>query len=446
MTPIRKILAAFFLLLLPPLHAEGPPSVSPAAESTNAFPEQKKQQELLALENNIADLELKKQLAVLSSEKQRRELESAIAQQKLQAEIVGLQAEIAKLSAQTELAAKRFAITDNERKNRLATELAEQRDNLERAKLANEVATANLAAKQRELQLKDQEATLRTKELLNQRNEFDLQVAKLGTELHLREKRDLWKNRVNREISYTKEPFKHGVLTISDRRSALNGPIVMDTADYIQDRIDYSNNQSTEYPIFLVIDASPGGSVMAGYKILKAMDGSPAPVCVVVKSFAASMAAGIAALVRKSYAYPNAILQHHQILKGSYGNLTQQKEGLKDMEEWWRRLGTPIAAKMWLTLDDFIKGMYQKSSTGDWKEFGDNARKLKWVDQIATTIREESLVKNPDVETKPIKLPHDDYFQAQTDADGNRHVVLPRLDPVDCYYLYNPDGYYRLPR
>ena len=22
--------------------------------------------------------------------------------------------------------------------------------------------------------------------------------------------------------------------------------------------------------------------------------------------------------------------------------------------------------------------------------------------------------------------------------------LLPRLDPVDCYYLYNPDNYYRL--
>lgn len=384
----RKFLAALCVLLIPPFpHAEGPSSVSLAAEPTNAFPEQTKQQEQLVLETSIADLELKKQLAVLSSEKQRRELESAIAGQKLQAEIAGLQAEIAKLTSQTELAAKRFVVTDNERKNRLATELADQRENLERAKLVNEVAGANLAAKQRELQLKDQEATIRTKELQNQRSEFDLQIAKLNTELDLREKHDLWKNRVNREISYTKEPFKDGVLTISDRRIALKGPIVMDTADNIQDRIDYFNNQSTDYPIFLVIDASPGGSVMAGYKILKAMAGCPAPDYVVVKSFAASMAAGIAALGKKSYAYPNTIILHHQILRGNFGNLTQQKEGLKDMGEWWRCLGTPIAAKMGLTLDDCIKEMYQKSSSGDWKEFGDNSRKLKWVDQIATANR-----------------------------------------------------------
>jgi ATP-dependent Clp protease protease subunit len=23
-------------------------------------------------------------------------------------------------------------------------------------------------------------------------------------------------------------------------------------------------------------------------------------------------------------------------------------------------------------------------------------------------------------------------------------VVLPRLNPMDCYYLYNPDGYFRV--
>ncbi len=23
-------------------------------------------------------------------------------------------------------------------------------------------------------------------------------------------------------------------------------------------------------------------------------------------------------------------------------------------------------------------------------------------------------------------------------------LVLPRLNPVDCYYLYNPDGFYRM--
>ena len=425
------------------LYGEEAAAAAKPTEPPAAFTELKKQQEQLTLESSIADLQLKKALSTLSDQKQRGDLEAAVAQQKLQAEIATLQAQILKITVQTDLLTKQMASKDAEHKGKLDSELADQRDLLERSKLANELATAELAAKQRELQTKDLEATVRTKELQNQRSEFDNQVAKLSTELDLREKREQWKNRVNHEIAYTKEPFKDGVLTISDRRIALNGPIVMETADNIQERIDYFNNQSAEFPIFIVIDASPGGSVMAGYKILKAMAGSPAPVYVVVKSFAASMAAGITTLAKKSYAYPNAIILHHQILRGSYGNLTQQKESIKDMEDWWERLASPVAAKMGITLGAFIKQMYEKNSTGDWKEFGDSACKLKWVDQIAQTIREESLVKNPDSDTKSGKQAESEYLRAQSDADGNRHVILPRLDPVDCYYLYNPDGYYR---
>ena len=422
---------------------ETPPASKPADASPVIFPELKKQQELLTLENSIADLQLKKTLASLAAEKLRRDLESAVAQQKLQAEIASLQAQILKLTTQIDLAAKDVALKDAERKNKLAAELADQRDQLERTKLANDLVAAELVAKQRDLQMKDQEASLRTKELQNQRAEFDTSVAKLNAELDLREKRDQWKNRVNHDITYTKEPFKDGVLTISDRRIALNGPILMETADSIQERIDYFNNQSSEFPIFIVIDSSPGGSVMAGYKILKAMAGSPAPVYVVVKSFAASMAAGITTLAKKSYAYPNAIILHHQILSGRFGNLTQQKEGVKELQEWWERLASPVASKMGISLEEFIKKMYQNNSTGDWKEFGDGALKLKWVDQIAQTIREESLTKNPDSDSKSLKQPAREYLQAQTDAEGTRHAILPRLDPVDCYYLYNPDGYYR---
>ena len=30
------------------------------------------------------------------------------------------------------------------------------------------------------------------------------------------------------------------------------------------------------------------------------------------------------------------------------------------------------------------------------------------------------------------------------DAKGRAYQVLPRVNPVDCYYLHNPDGYYRM--
>ena len=412
-------------------------------EPVSAFPTLKKQQEQLTLETSIADLQLKKELARTTAEKQRLELENALNQQKLQAENSGLQSQIDKLT-------KQLALKEAERKAKLDTELAEVRERAERLRAANELATAELATRLRDLTQHEQELKVRAAELQVQRAEFDNQVAKLNSEIDLRTKRDLWKNRVNHDIQYTKEPFKNGVLTISDRRIALNGPIGMDTADHIAERLDYFNNQSPEFPIFIVIDRSPGGSVMAGYKILKAMEGSAAPVYVVVKSFAASMAANIATQSKKSFAYPNAIILHHQILTGSFGNLTAQKENLKDLEEWWKRLAAPVAAKMGISLDEFIKRMYQNRSTGDWEEFGDSACKLKWVDEIAQTVREESYDKNPDVPAAAAAVPTPARGEAQSvsservDANGRRYVLLPRLEPVDCYYLYNPDHYFRL--
>ena len=444
-------------------------------DTNEAFPELKKQQEQLTLENGIAEEQLRKDLskltaqkqrlelengiaeqqlhqdlAKLTAEKQRLELENGLAQQKLQADAAALQAELDQLTKQADLLAKRATLKEAERKAQLDEELAAGREKLEKMKLTNDLAAAEIADKSRELAQREQELKVRTAELQSQRAEFELQLAKLNNDLDLRVKRDLWKNRVNRDIQYTKEPFKDGVLTISDRRIALNGPIWMDTADYVVERIDYFNNQNSEYPIFIVIDDSPGGSVMAGYRILKAMEGSPAPVYVVVKSFAASMAAGITTLSKRSFAYPNAILLHHQILSGSFGNLTEQKENLKELEEWWKRLAAPVAAKMGISLDEFIKRMYENRSTGDWREFGDGARKLKWVDEVAQTIQEESYDKNPDAPSAPggasssARLDNQPVLQERVDANGHRYVLLPRLDPVDCYYLFNPDNYYRL--
>lgn len=439
----RTVLACVTILSL---------SVAVRAEdqtSTNALEKLKSQQERLALENRIADEQLRQALSKSAAEKQRLELENSLAQQKFQAEIASLQVEIDKLNKQADLVNKRAALKDAERRVQFGEELQADRERLERMRLTNDLVAAELAVKVRDLSQREQELRVKAAELQAQRGEFDFKLAKLNTDLDLRVKKDYWKNRVNRDIQYTKDPFRDGVLTISDRRISLNGIITTDTADYIAARIDYFNNQNNEYPIFIVIDRSPGGSVLAGYKILKAMEGSAAPVCVVVKSFAASMAANIATQSKRSFAYPNAIILHHQILSSSYGNLTEQKEQVRELEQWWKRLATPVAKKMNLSLDDFIKKMYENRSSGDWLEFADSARKLKWIDEVVDTVREESYDKSLDEPNAPGSSPptlssgrYD--LQEKVDSNGRRYVILPRLDPVDCYYLYNPDSYYRM--
>ena len=110
----------------------------------------------------------------------------------------------------------------------------------------------------------------------------DHQTVALKADLDLRTKKEDWKKQANHEPDYPLEPFKDGVLTVSDRRIAMDGPIVSGVADYVTERIHYFNNKDEALPIFLVIDRSPGGSVMEGYRIVKAMQASKAPVHVIV--------------------------------------------------------------------------------------------------------------------------------------------------------------------
>jgi ATP-dependent Clp protease protease subunit len=386
------------------------------------------------------------QLTELHKQHDKLLLENGIADQMLQKSMAALQSEIEEITRKLDLFTKRAALKEAERKEKEDDQLADMKFALDKLHLSNDMAEAQNAGYLNDLNKKKSEDQFRMTELELQKMELDNKLSLLNNELELRDKQDQLNNIVKHEMQYAVDPLKNGVLNISDRRIALNDIITMDTADYVVERINYFNNQNTSYPIFIVIDSSPGGSVMAGYKILKAMNGSPAPVYVVVKSFAASMAANITTQAKKSFAYPNAIILHHQILSISAGNLTEQKESIQDIEEWWKRLATPVAQKMGISIDDFVKEMYKHRSTGDWMEFGDNAKKLKWVDQVVDTINEESYVKNPDSVTAEPVRPRSYDAGDRVDAGGKHFRLLPRLEPVDCYYIYNPDNYYRLDR
>lgn len=280
------------------------------------------------------------------------------------------------------------------------------------------------------------------------KHETDLLKAesdKLDIEIKLRTKRDEWKKDANTEPVYLADPFdpKTGTLTISDRRITMNYMVTSYTADQVNERIEYFNNISTA-PIFIVIDTNYGGSVRAGYNIIKAMESSRAPVYVVVKSFAASMAAVITTMAEKSYIYPHAMMLHHQMSSGSRGNMTQMKEALEAARELDRRINTPVARKMGLTLDQFRKKMYEHNSDGDWDEYGDNAVKLKWAGTVVNRIEETGVVKRPGtVPSIGFASMQGNISEEKTDANGNKYISLPRIDPFDYYYMYNPDNYFR---
>jgi ATP-dependent Clp protease protease subunit len=360
-----------------------------------------------------------------------------LAAERLTKETNEMRAEITRMKMERELLTEKLALEAAKRQSGLQQELAAMQAEKERIEQEALIAKAKAEKLGHDLKIAQTESSIAIGRLQNELSSIET-----------KEKREAY---ADMPPVYLKNPLREDkVLVVSDRRIPLNGVITSATADFITERIQYWNNKNRELPIFIVIDSSPGGSVMAGYRILKSMESSDAPVHVVVKSFAASMAAAITTLAKESYAYPNAVILHHQISIMAFGqlNLTQQKEMHEESNRWWARFGTPIANKMGITPDELIKRMYARSSSGDWTEFATDAQKLKWVNHVVEGIDETSVVKNPDAQKAAppsVAIPmRPTALAEEVDADGKPFAWLPRLQPKDVYFLYNPDGYYRL--
>lgn len=367
-----------------------------------------------------------------SEEATRLESLNKLATETLTNETNILRAEISKLKLEREI------ITEQ-----LALEAAKRQEAVKGAVAESEVEIARLT---RESEISRIRSEKYAADLKFVQSESAIELSRLQGEIQAIETRDKRDSFADSEPQYLEKPLRDdGVLVISDRRIPLNGMIAGETADFVTSRIDFWNNRDRKLPIFIVIDDCPGGSVMAGYRILKAMEASDAPVHVVVKSFAASMAACITTLAKESYAYPNAVILHHQIssqIAFARLNLTQQKEFFQESNRWWERLAAPVAKKMGITTDEFIEKMYARSTSGDWTEFGDKAKELKWVNHIVEGIVESSITLNPDV--KKTEAEKKTALVEEIDADGKPFTYLPRLNPKDVYFLYNPDSYYRM--
>ena len=391
------------------------------------------------------------ELADLQEEMTRIEAETALRKKKLDRELLETTLNLQKLEAELNLINKTLELESARTKKAQAEELAKLKKEEARITAANALQLAKITTRLNELKLQD--SLLKSEKL-----KLDHELAKLDLDVKRESKLDEQAALVERKkIEYLENPLQGDTLILSDRRITLNDVITYDTADYITERLHFFNNKDRKSPIFIVIDYSPGGSVMSGYRILKAMEGSEAPVHVVVKSYAASMAACITTLAEKSYAYPNAIILHHQMSYLMYGNMTEHKEQMEKSMEYWRRLARPVAAKMGMELDALVKKMYEESSEGDWSEFADEAVKLKWVDHIVKEIRETATRRNPD-NKKP--SPATGYHGADSgpatsrsahlpgdvkiiEEKGRPHLQLPRLKPFDAWFLHNRDGYYK---
>lgn len=397
---------------------------------------------------------LQKKMRKLELEKRLRELEFEKSISEKRIKLSNIELETALKTKEKEKEDKK--ILDKIKESELKLKILEQKHKAKTIKMRLKLESLALENKRLAEKFKKDSQTLLEEQLKNkiekeklalEQMKYKFKLDELETNLVYREKEKDWDSKTNKNIKYRKQPFENGVLHISDRRIEINGAIVYGSADYITERIYYFNNKSEEYPIFLVIDRSPGGSVMEGYRILKAMEASKAPIHVLVKSYAASMAAIITSLAEHSYAYDSAIILHHQPSGLSYGNLATQEKGIKKLQEWAKRLLLPIAKKMGITLENFYKEMYKKDPNGNWEEFGDKALTLKWVNNIAYKVAEEGIIESPDIKAqKRENNPHKNravwdgvFSEKESKAKGTKK--LPKLDAFDFYFIYGNKQY-----
>ena len=415
------------------------------AEAQAELAEMQKERQAIEAELSLNASKTKMELAELEAKNKRLELEIdalknesqlAIAEIRAEAEVLAAKHHLGEEKAKAELAA-------------MAIQHKKLMAEVEMINVANNRQEAELKSDQLEIQSEALRLDLRRKELLAANDASNLELTQLKRQLEIREQAAKLRDSLDIEESYEATPFDGSTLTVSDRRIALNGPIIRGTADFVTERIHFFNNQDSEAPLFIVIDTCPGGSVREGYRILKAMEASDAPVHVVVKSFAASMAAVILTMAEHSYAFPNAVILHHQPFSFSVGNLTQQNEQMEIFNQWAERLHQPVADKMGVSLEDFYTQMYENNSDGDWQEFADVAQELKWVDNIIEELREEGIRRRPGSEApQPFIIfagTDADTAAAQVKSQVPQNAYIPTPGPFDFYFLYNRNGFYRWP-
>ena len=387
---------------------------------------------LPSAQNEEEDAELKEKM----KEQRKIEVENALFRVRLERELAGLRAEIERLRLNQEARSLQWEVEQEQQQKEHAQAMLEL--NQQREKLMAEVAVSQAKLAQTMDQVNLDSTKLQNKVML-----LKAEAEQLRAEIDQTKARKERGRYADGAPVYLKEPLCEGTLVISDRCIDLNGIITPWKANYVTDRIRYFNNKDNSKPIFIVIGYSPGGAAMAGSCILKAMENSRAPVYVVVKAFAASMAAGITTLATKSYAYPNAIILHHQPWTFAFGNVRELKEEYEELKEWWRRLGGRVAQTMGISLDKLDKLLYEKSARGDWTEFADKAKQLKWVDHVIEGIDDSAIREMPDASNYTFRKYLEEFWGTQGKAE-NRPIYLPPLGPKDFYYLYNPDNRYQL--
>ncbi len=415
---------------------EPPPTEETTAEQeTPVDPEvvrMRQEIERLRVANELQNARLATALQELRAERERIETELSLAEQRRRRDAAGQMIEKEELERQSQIAEARHQAS--------LREIRQRREQRAAATAEREQALAAAQLDMQEESLNRQRA-MTSFTFQQQQKEMQLELAMhesraVKVERDIAAARILARSLVSEPSPRPSQPLVDGVLIISDRRIDINEPIIVGMGSWFERRIAFFNNASTTEPIFVVIDYCPGGSMMEGERMLKAMAASRAPVHVVVKSMAASMAAVLISEAPHSYVLPNAIILHHQPWSFAFGNLAEQKEWVAVFEQWAERLHGGTARRMGLTLEQFYARMYEQSVTGDWQEFGDQAQALGWAQHVIERIQEDDIRQQPE-DASPWQQRRG--LWAQDGEDRGERLRLPRPRPFDFYFLYNRD-------
>lgn len=392
-----------------------------------------------ALESKDPALEaLKKSIEALRQEKSLLEAEIALAETKRRNGLFPLVQERSKIEGERAMLTVRESAKDADAE---AEKVRLERD------LAKASADASAKLVEKTNRMRDLESQAR---MMKARAEAEQTAS--STRLSLIKAREEASRVVETKREYPLDPLKDGVLSISDRRIPFNGIVSEDLADFVTERIAFYNNADSTKPIFIVIDSSPGGSVMAGYRILSSMKSSKAPVYVVVKQFAASMAAITTTSAVRSFCYPGTIILHHQMSTGFRGNMRSLKENMAFTDDLSERIFRPVYTKIgYKDSRTFVDDMYKHFNSGDWLAFGDEAVKMRWATDTVTQIRETSIRENPAGDAVGVGMggPMAQFVtqgcELKRDENGKAYYKLPMLTtPGDVWDLHDPQGTFRV--
>lgn len=424
------------------------PKKEEGSGKSKAIEKKEKEKAAIAAELALNEIRLQQELASIKAEiaqiQAKQQLENLRREALMQKELSQLKQEAERLRIAKELSDLKHAEAMRSQVQKHEAEILAHRQKMEKARVDTELTQTQIEKAKNDLLLLTHQYEKKIRVLTSEADQKQAELRKLL----VKKERSKF---IDANPKYLKNPYRKEdkTLILSERCIPLDGPIVPWKAEFIVDRIQYYNNQNTEHPIFITIGICGGGSAWSGQRILKAMESSKAPVYVVVRSFAASMASIITTFAEKSFIHPDAEILHHQPWTWMVGNPREIKEELEKMNELWRRWGTKIAKKMGISFSQLNKKLYENSARGDWKEYGDKAVKIKWVDHVIngtihTGVLEEpqqadytweSFMKRYWAQGKDVKL---------SKKDGKPVVYLPRLDPNDYYYIYNPNGYYQV--